>query len=177
MRNIPTCLVVATVCLVVCSDCSRQSRSVSPVTLRLPVPFVPQTLAPLSGITTPIPAVSIPDDQVDAHIPAGVPRDDRIVIRKVMAMLPADERAGIVWFRVPAGRSGYEELPNHGLVVEYIAGVADYRKRVGVPMNFDSGYVLYFDGRVQPDSNVIFSRHLDRYLTPVPQGLNFSHRR
>ncbi|HXM18089.1 MAG TPA: hypothetical protein VN934_04700 [Candidatus Tumulicola sp.] len=139
--------------------------------------FAPQVVPPLSDVNTPIPAVSISDDQIDAHIPAGVPRNDRIVLRKVMAMLPAGERESIVWFRVQPGRSGYERLPNHGLVVEYIAGVADYRKRVGLPMDFDGEFVLYFNDRVQPDSNVIFSRRLDRYLTAVPQGVHILHRR
>jgi len=81
-----------------------------------------------------------------------------------MAILPADKRQNIVWFRVPPGRPGYEELPNHGLVVEYNADMAvDLKRNLSLP--FDGYYVLYYDGRVQPDSSLIFSRYLNRYLT------------
>lgn len=175
MRNIPACLVVAAVSLLLCSDCSRQSRSVSPATPSL-TPIVLPTLPPVSDVDAPIAAVSISDDQIDAHIPAGVPSKDRLVIRKVMAMLPADKRANIVWFRIQPGRPGYEILPNHGLVVEYNADVAGAEKR-GLPLPFDGRYVLYFHGRIQPDSNMIFDRYLDRYLTPVPSGIDILHRR
>ena|ERR1700686_3165139 len=158
MRNIPACLVVTTVSLLLCSDCSRQSRSVSPATPS-PTPIVLPTLPPLSDFDAPIPARSISDDQIDAHIPAGVAPKDRIVIRKVMAMLQPGERPRIVWFRVQPGRLGYDLLPNHGFVVEYKTG-----------SSIDGNFVLYLDGRVQPDSNMIFSVYLDRYLTPVPHG-------
>jgi hypothetical protein len=158
MRNISACLAIATVSLLLCG-CTRHSRSVSSTTPSLAPSFVQYTLPPLSDFDAPIPAGSISDDQIDAHISAGVAPKDRIVIRKVMAMLPADKRASIVWFRVQPGRVGYELLPNHGFVVEYKRG-----------SSIDGNFVLYLDGRVQPNSNMIFDRYLDRYLTPVPSG-------
>jgi len=88
-----------------------------------------------------------------------------------MTMLPAAKRANILWFRVHPGREGYERLPNHGLVVEYVAGAAG-----AGPLPLEGHLVLYFDGRVQPDSNLIFSRYLDRYLTVVPHGFQYDQR-
>jgi hypothetical protein len=107
-------------------------------------------------IHTPFPATLIANARIDAHIPRGINPADRKIIREVMAMLPPTKRAHIEWFRLPPGKPGYEELPNRGLVVLY------------------GQYVLYFDGRVQPDSNVIYIRGLDRYLTVVPEGLKYN---
>ena len=111
-----------------------------------------------------IPGASISDDTIDAHIPTGTSVADREIIRKAMLALPHSKRQDIIWLRVPPGKQGFEELPNHGLVVMYCEDCP-------VGGNLPGLYVLYFDGKAQPDTNLIYDSALDKYLTVVPTGL------
>lgn len=117
-----------------------------------------------------IPGASIPDNAIVAHIPADTSVADREIIRRVMLALPPRRRQDVIWLRVPPGKPGFEELPNHGLVVMYCENCP-----VGEDLSGGS-YVLYFDGKAQPDSNLIYASSLDKYLTVVPTGLQFQFR-
>jgi hypothetical protein len=132
-------------------------------------PF-PHEAQPTRRVFRPISAVSIPDASIDAHIPRNAEPTDRRIVRDVMTMLPSRLRQFIVWFHVPPGKPGYESLPNHGLIVMlYKTG-----DKPDLSANPDGSYVLYFDGRVQPHSNLIYESSLDSYLTVVPNDWQWS---
>ena len=144
---------IATVTLVGSSSEPVASSRVEPSPIHTPEQF-----------TRVIPGASIPDDTIDAHIPAGTSVADREIIRKAMLALPRKKRQDVIWLRVPPGKPGFEELPNHGLVVMYCESCP-------LGKNLPGLYVLYYDGKSQPDSNLIYDSALDRYLTVVPTGL------
>jgi hypothetical protein len=87
-----------------------------------------------------------------------------------MEVLPPKFRQYVAWFHVPSGKLGYTRLPDSGLVVLF--DKSDDKQDQSDRLS-GGHYVLYFDGKVQPDSNVIFDYNLDSYLTVVPDG--FSH--
>ncbi len=115
-----------------------------------------------------IPADSIPNSLIDAHIPPNTDPADRKIVREVMAALPPAKRQYIVWLHVPPLKYGYQELPNHGLVImEY----DNPDVHISDADNLPGLYVLYFDGKVQLDANVIYDSILDSYLQVVPRGI------
>ena len=109
---------------------------------------------------------SIPDKSIVAHIPPATSFIDREVIRRVMAALPPRLRQDLIWLHVPPGKPGYKDLPNKGLIVMYCDKCPEGSGLPGL-------FVLYFDGKVQLDSNLIYESHLDGYLTVVPHGFDF----
>jgi hypothetical protein len=141
------------------------------------VVVAPSSNSPSSAVPRPgevlfkaIPAASIPNNRIDAHIPPNTDPVDRKIVREVMAALPPTMRQFIVWFHVPAGKPGYEELPNHGLMVQYYDSPDS---RVNSVKDLPGLYVLYFDGKVQLDANIIYESGLDHYLVVVPHAFSW----
>ena len=116
-----------------------------------------------------IPSPFIANSEIDGHIPKGVVNSDRSIVRAVMLALPPSFRQDLVWLHVPPGKYGYDELPNSGLIVMFDDTPADARSA-----SLPGLYVLYFDGHVQLDGNVIYASTLDKYLTVVPTRLRSS---
>jgi hypothetical protein len=147
--------------------CSRSSNSSptaspSPTVEPSPIPSPERFSRVISG-------ASIPDKAIVAHIPADTSVADREIIRRAMLALPPKKRQDVIWLRVPSGKPRFESLPNHGLVVMYCENCPEGENLPGL-------YVLYFDGKAQPDSNLIYDSSLDSYLTVVPTGLKYSFR-
>jgi hypothetical protein len=128
-------------------------------------PAVSSTATPLADVAgfRVIPADSIPNSAIDAHIPRGADVADRKFVRAVMKVLMPSRRQYVVWMHVPPGKYGYDNLPNHGLMVMYCGRCPIVNDRSA--SDFYGNYVLYFDGKVQPDSNANSGGPgLDKYL-------------
>lgn len=119
----------------------------------------------------PVPSRSISDAQVDSHIPRITNASDHKIVKAVMSTLPPRLRQYVTWFHVPARKGpDYDSLPDHGLVVIF-DNPPTAEGRQDRESDLPGLYVLYYDGRVRPDSNVIYDARLDSYLTPVPTSL------
>jgi hypothetical protein len=159
-------------CSLVCTACFGMQGQDASATPSPSVSAPPTAALAHSPPMRPVPANSISDAQVDAHIPRNASQADRKTVKAVMLMLPQRLRQYVTWFHVPARRgTDYDSLPNHGLVV-----VFDGPQVENGPQDHSSDlpglYVLYYDGRVQPNSHVIYDARLDSYLTPVPTNLH-----
>ncbi len=136
-------------CLSACQHISQREPNVSAVGSPAPLPTVSlhETFASSSVAVSPRPpqpsTSPIPPDHAD-----------QVIINQVMAMLPTRLHSQVQWVHVHQPlKPGYSRLPNHGLVV-----------------TLGSQYVLYFDGALQPHSNVIYEPSLSSYLTVVTHG-------
>jgi|GEM_PF-6209068 len=161
---------VAALILCLClqlSGCS-QSRPHYFADLPSPTPPTPPTLTPSPALFRPIPAQVIPDSSIDAHIPHNVTPADRKIVVQVMKMLPPRLRQYVTWLRVGKRASqDYNSLPNHGLVVIFDKSDDNKQDQALDARDLPGLCVLYYDGKVQPHSNVIYDSVLDRYLTAV----------
>jgi len=90
------------------------------------------------------------------RLPLASDSTDRRIVTQVIAALPPTERRYVAWLHVPPGKPGYEDLPNHGLIVIFA-------KHLG-----GAHYVLYHDNSVRLNSCAVYDENLDAYLTAVP---------
>ncbi len=123
-----------------------------------PTPFAP-------AVFEIIRAPSISTSEIDAHIPRSTSAADRKVIRAVAAALPPSMRQNVIWLRVSTDDYFQDKLPNRGLVVEYCAVCGRFGKTAST--GFRGNYILYFDGKVQLDSNLTFVGPPMVYFIPV----------
>ena len=109
-----------------------------------------------------IPARSVADDSIDAHILARTNDIDRRIIRQVMLALSPRTRQNVRWCHVPVFRGfpDYKRLPAHGLVVTY------NNTPYGGLGSIVGTYVLFFDGKVQVRSNLTYDPDDRVYLSP-----------
>jgi hypothetical protein len=115
----------------------------------------------------PLPGATIADDQIETHIPRNTDPSDRKMIKEVMLMLPPRLRQYIVWLHVPEKivreRPAVEKLPNHNLLITL--DMRDDNKQDSSKDPVGGCCVLYFDGQVQPHSNLTYEPFLDSFLT------------
>jgi hypothetical protein len=112
----------------------------------------------------PIPAISISDTAIDAHIPPDTDPADRKIVARVMAVLPAKWRQFIAWFHVSPSLGGYDELPNHGLMVVFNPPENPGSQNTS-PTILGADYVLFFDNKVQPKSQRVYGLGFDHLVT------------
>jgi len=143
-RVVPVwCLTLA---LAACQHAIQSSPNVAATTSPTPLPTVSLLETFASSLVTVAPS---PAEPSVSPIPPS--HTDQVIINEVMEMLPPRLHSQVHWIHVLPGKQlGYSRLPNHGLVV-----------------TLGTQYVLYFDGALQPHSNVIYDPNLDSYLTVV----------
>jgi len=92
----------------------------------------------------------------------------RAIIAEVRAKMPAPVRKCVVWTRVSPGKVGYDELPDHGLIVMFHFPHED------PTADSHPGYpVLYLNGEVLIETSTVHIPDWDTYVTSTMQTWNF----
>jgi len=146
------------ICALLLSACQHSTQSVpQAITTTSPTPLPTVSLLETftSSLVTISPSPFRPSPPPSIR-PIPPSHADQVVISEVMQMLPPRLHSQVHWFHISPGKVGYNHLPNHGLVV-----------------TLGPQYVLYFDGAVQPHSNLIYDPNLDPYLVIVPHDWQY----
>jgi len=120
------------------------------------------------AVATPSPAASPRRWQSDE---ATLDAAGRAIVAQVRAKMPALLRKCVAWTRVPPDtrKSSYAELPDHGLIV-----VFRFPHTEGTIIPGRGNPVLYYEGAVHADTNVVYLPNWDQYLLSTPQMWYFS---
>jgi hypothetical protein len=157
---------------VLLTSCGQATDSAATATQS---PIMGPAMSPLPGVAgyRVIPAPYISNSAIDAHIPRNTDVADRKIVRAVMKVLVPSRRQYVLWMHVPPGKYGYEMLPDHGLMVMYCGQCAMVAYRSAT--DFYGNYVLYYSGKVQPDSSANYGGPgLNKYLISVPDRFDIS---
>jgi hypothetical protein len=117
------------------------------------------------AVATPSPAASPRAWQADE---TALDAAGRAIVAQVRSKMPTALRKCVVWTRVPPGKPGYEELPDHGLIVMFHLQHEEPTK------DSRPGYsVLYYDRTVHVDTSVVYLPGWDTYLLSTMMAFDY----